>query len=282
VTLSQTQVSHGPEAPERGPALRFADVSIAFKVERDGVAGRHVAVRDISFDVPARGFVAVVGPSGCGKSTLLNVSSGLLAPTAGSVEVFGVPVTGVDKGVGYITQDANLLPWMTVLDNVALPLKLAGVGRREREERAHDWIGRVGLGGFDQFYPMQLSGGMQKRCSIARTLVYGPEVILMDEPFGPLDAMTRIVLQQELLGLWERDRKAILFVTHDLAEAIALADTVIVMTQGPGRVKATIPVPLPRPRDVGAIHATPGFAELFGELWELFRPEIASTAKEGR
>jgi NitT/TauT family transport system ATP-binding protein len=251
-------------------ALRFDGVTIAFATER----GRHVAVRDISFDVPERGFVAVVGPSGCGKSTLLNVSSGLLPATLGSVDVFGSRVTGVDKSVGYITQDANLLPWMTVLDNVALPLKLAGVGRAEREERARAWIDRVGLRGFERFFPMQLSGGMQKRCSIARTLVYGPAVILMDEPFGPLDAMTRIVLQQELLTLWERDRKAILFVTHDLAEAIALADTVVVMTQGPGRVKATIPIPLPRPRDVGAIHATPGFAEIFSELWALFQPEI--------
>jgi len=256
-----------------GAALRFDGVTIAFPTER----GPHVAVRHISFDVPAQGFVAVVGPSGCGKSTLLNVSSGLLPATGGTVEIFGTPVTGVDKGVGYITQDANLLPWMTVLDNVALPLKFAGVQRAEREERARAWIDRVGLGGFERFFPMQLSGGMQKRCSIARTLVYGPAVILMDEPFGPLDAMTRIVLQQELLTLWERDRKAILFVTHDLAEAIALADTVVVMTQGPGRIKATIPIPLPRPRDVGAIHATPGFAEIFGELWALFQPELAAT-----
>ena len=262
-----------PECFQVTEALRFDGVTIAFATER----GRHVAVRDISFGVPDRGFVAVVGPSGCGKSTLLNVSSGLLPPSAGSVEVFGKPVTGVERGVGYITQDANLLPWMTVLDNVALPLKLVGVGRTEREGRAREWIERVGLGGFERFFPMQLSGGMQKRCSIARTLVYGPRVILMDEPFGPLDAMTRIVLQQELLALWERDRKAILFVTHDLAEAIALADSVVVMTQGPGRIKATIPIPLPRPRDVGAIHATPGFADLFGELWSLFQPELAAT-----
>jgi NitT/TauT family transport system ATP-binding protein len=253
-----------------GAALRFDGVAIAFPTER----GEHVAVREISFAVPAQGFVAVVGPSGCGKSTLLNAAAGLLPAGEGAVEVFGRRVTGVDKRVGYITQDANLLPWMSVLDNVALPLKFAGVGRTEREARAMEWIERVGLGGFERFFPMQLSGGMQKRCSIARTLVYGPAVILMDEPFGPLDAMTRIVLQQELLSLWERDRKAILFVTHDLAEAIALADTVVVMTGGPGRIKATIPIPLPRPRDVGAIHATPGFAELFSELWALFQPEL--------
>jgi NitT/TauT family transport system ATP-binding protein len=256
-----------------GAALRFDGVTIAFPTE----SGPHLAVRQIGFDVPAQGFVAVVGPSGCGKSTLLNVAAGLLPASEGAVEVFGRRVTGVDKSVGYITQDANLLPWMTVLDNVALPLKFAGVGRAERETRAKEWIERVGLGGFERFFPMQLSGGMQKRCSIARTLVYGPAVILMDEPFGPLDAMTRIVLQQELLALWERDRKAILFVTHDLAEAIALADTVVVMTGGPGRIKATIPIPLPRPRNVGAIHATPGFAGIFGELWSLFQPELAAT-----
>lgn len=256
-------------------ALRFDDVTIAFRIGEGRVAREFVAVREVSFAVPDRGFVAVVGPSGCGKSSLLNVTSGLLPAAAGAVEVFGARVSGVDKRVGYVTQDANLLPWMSVIDNVALPLKLAGVARAEREQRAAAWLERVGLGGFERFYPMQLSGGMQKRCSIARTLVYGPDVILMDEPFGPLDAMTRIVLQQELLTLWERDRKAILFVTHDLAEAIALADTVIVMTQGPGQVKASIPVPLARPRDVGAIHATPGFAELFGELWALFQPELA-------
>ena len=258
-----------------GPALRFENVSIAFGLAQGHAARRFVAVREVSFEVPARGFVAVVGPSGCGKSTLLNVAAGLLKATAGVVEHNGTPVTGVDKKVGYVTQDANLLPWMTVLDNVALPLKFAGVDRAEREARATEWIERVGLGGFERFFPTQLSGGMQKRCSIARTLVYGPDTILMDEPFGPLDAMTRIVLQQELLTLWERDRKAILFVTHDLAEAIALADTVIVMTKGPGSVKAEIPVSLARPRDVGAIHAVDGFAEIFGRLWGLFAPEIA-------
>jgi NitT/TauT family transport system ATP-binding protein len=254
------------------PALEFDDVSIVFSNKQANTS--HTACEGVSFAVPAQGFVAVVGPSGCGKSTLLNVSSGLLAPSLGEVRLFGNRIVDVDRRVGYITQDANLLPWMTVLDNVALPLKLAGVPKGERNERARAWIERVGLGGFEAFYPLQLSGGMQKRCSIARTLVYGPEIILMDEPFGPLDAMTRIVLQQELLALWERDRKAILFVTHDLAEAIALADTIVVMSHGPGRIKAVVQVPLPRPRDVGGIHATRGFAELFDELWALFQPEI--------
>jgi NitT/TauT family transport system ATP-binding protein len=264
-----------PSSAERiAPALSFANASVAFARQSPGQT--YVAVSDATFDVPREGFVAVVGPSGCGKSTLLNLAAGLLSPSTGLVHCFGRRVTGVDRRVGYITQDANLLPWLTVLDNVALPLKLAGIGRAEREERARDWIERVGLGGFERFFPMQLSGGMQKRCSIARTLVYGPDVLLMDEPFGPLDAMTRIQLQQELLALWERDRKAVLFVTHDLAEAIALADTIVVMTHRPGRIKAVVPVPLPRPRDVGAIHAVPGFGELFGELWELFKSEIES------
>jgi NitT/TauT family transport system ATP-binding protein len=257
------------------PALSYANATIAFGGQGTDTQP-YVAVRDATFEVPRDGFVAVVGPSGCGKSTLLNVAAGLLAPSSGTVACFGKRVSGVDRRVGYITQDANLLPWMTVLDNVALPLKLAGVGRTERNERAAQWIERVGLHGFEDFFPMQLSGGMQKRASIARTLVYGPDVILMDEPFGPLDAMTRMQLQQELLALWERERKAILFVTHDLAEAIALADTIVVMTHRPGRIKAIVPVPLARPRDVGAIHGVPGFAEIFNELWELFKPEIAA------
>lgn len=236
--------------------------------------GQRAAFCDVDLAVPDKGFVSIVGPSGCGKSTVLNVCAGTLTPTAGRVELFGKPLTGFSRDVGYITQDANLLPWLTVSQNVELPLKLAGVRKRERSERAADWLDRVGLREFTHAYPQQLSGGMQKRCSIARTLVYEPKVVLMDEPFGALDAMTKLVMQQELMDLWERDRKTVLFVTHDLAEAIGLSDSIVVMSRGPGRIKEVVNVEIPRPRDIGQINGADGFVDLFEHLWSAFKEEL--------
>lgn len=245
---------------------------------------KHVQVRaldDVNFGVADNAFTSIVGPSGCGKSTLLNLLAGLSFPQQGRVLFRGEPVTQVNTRVGYVTQDSNLLPWLTVAENVELPLEIRGVGRRERQERAREWIQRVGLGGFEDHYPHQLSGGMQKRCAIARTLVYDPEIILMDEPFGPLDAITRMVLQAELLRLWETRHKTILFVTHDLTEAIALSDQVVVMTRRPGRVKAIMDVPLERPRDVFHIQESAGFAAIHGQLWEVFHAEIEDPTHVG-
>lgn len=236
--------------------------------------GRVRALQDVDFGVSEGEFTSIVGPSGCGKSTLLNLLAGLSFPQEGRVLFRGQPVNAVNTAVGYVTQDSNLLPWFTVLENVVLPLEIQGMGRSERIDRAKDWIERVGLRGFENHYPHQLSGGMQKRCSIARTLVYDPDVILMDEPYGPLDAITRMVLQAQLLQLLETQRKTILFVTHDLTEAISLSDHVVVMTRRPGQIKAIIDVPLERPRDVFHITESSGFAEVHSRLWDVFHSEI--------
>jgi NitT/TauT family transport system ATP-binding protein len=191
----------------------------------------------------------------------------LTEPSDGSVKLLGKRISGVNRNVGYITQQDNLFPWRTLRDNVALPLELAGVPASEREDRADGWIRRVGLAGFENCYPHELSGGMRQRGNIIRTLIYEPKVILMDEPFGPLDAQTRIVLQDLLLSIWEKNRSTVLFVTHDLTEAIALADRVVMMTTRPGRILRSDKVNIPRPRDVFSIQRNPEFQRLYDELW---------------
>jgi len=233
-----------------------------------------LALEDVSFTAEAGEFVSLVGPSGCGKSTCLNLLAGLDEPSSGTVEHHGKPVRGVNTDLGYITQDDNLLPWRTLLSNVELGLEFKGVPTDERQRRAHEFIDLVGLGGFEKHYPHELSGGMRKRAGIIRTLVYESDVVLMDEPFGPLDAQTRVILQSELLKLWERSRPTVLFVTHDLVEAIALSDRILVFTSGPGTIKREYKVELPRPRDVFHIHETPGFSDLYDALWDDIRTEI--------
>lgn len=201
---------------------------------------------------------------------------------AGRVEFRGQNVASINTQVGYITQDSNLLPWCTVLENVQLPLEIRRIGRsaEERKSRAMSWIRQVGLAGFEEHYPHQLSGGMQKRVSIARTLVYDPEVILMDEPFGPLDAITKMQLQNLLLKLWEDRRKTIVFVTHDLTEAILLGDRVVVMTRRPGTVKTVLPVTIPRPRDAFSLSETREYAAIHRQFWDLMRSEVAELDAE--
>lgn len=232
------------------------------------------ALEAVSFDVGATELCSIVGPSGCGKSTVLNMVAGLLQPTSGRIEALGKTVRGVNTEVGYVTQDSNLLPWLTAAKNIELPLKIRGYAKAEREELVRHWIDVVGLEGFESSYPHQLSGGMQKRCAIARTLVYDPEVLLLDEPFGALDAITKTVLQGVLLDLWESKRRSVLFVTHDLNEAITLSDRVVVMTKRPGTVKAVVEIDLPRPRNVYEIGSDPRFAQLHHDLWSLFKSEI--------
>jgi NitT/TauT family transport system ATP-binding protein len=212
-------------------------------------------------------FVTLVGPSGCGKSTLLNLVAGLIEPSEGSVTVDGSPVLGTDRRIGYVTQQDNLLPWRTLRDNVAFPLELAGVALPERRERAEFWMQRVGLHGFGDAYPSELSGGMRQRGNIIRTLIYGPPVILMDEPFGPLDAQTRIVLQDLLLSIWEESRSTVLFVTHDLSEAISLADRVVLMGSNPGRIVRCEDVRINRPRDIFQIHEHVEYRRLYNQIW---------------
>jgi len=232
------------------------------------------AMAGVSLDVSAGEFLTVVGPSGCGKSTLLNIVCGLLAPSRGSVLYKGARLTGVNTEIGYVTQADNLYPWRTLRENVEFPLEIRGVARGERRARAAALIERVGLPGFEDHYPYELSGGMRQRANIIRTLVYDPEVILMDEPFGPLDAQTRLLLQDQLLKLWDGARKTIVFITHDLGEAVALADRVVVMTARPGTVKRICPVPLERPRDLFHLHDDERFRQTYDTLWDDLEAEV--------
>ena len=252
------------------PLLSIEGVSKDFNVR-----GKQVLALDtLSLALEEGEFVTVVGPSGCGKSTLLNLVVGLLAPSAGQILFRGQAVAGINPEIGYVTQKDNLLPWRTLIDNVELALEIRGIEKSARRRRAGELIERVGLTGFEEHYPHELSGGMRQRANIIRTLIYDPELILMDEPFGPLDAQTRIVLQEQLLKLWLASKKTILFITHDLVEAITLADRVIVMTSRPGRVKHVASVPIPRPRDVYQIHTSREFRDVYDTLWRELRPEV--------
>lgn len=234
-----------------------------------------LALRDVSFAIRRNEFTSVVGPSGCGKTTLLRLIAGLEVPSSGTILYRGTPVTALNTDVGYVTQESNLYPWMTLRENVEFPLEVRGVPADERRTRSDAFIRLAGLQGFEDHYPYQLSGGMQKRASIIRTMIYDPEVILMDEPFGALDAQTRMRLQADLLRIWSHRQQTILFITHDLTEAIALSDRIVVMSARPGTVKQVFQVPLSRPRDVYQIHAQPGFAEVYAQIWEHFQPEVA-------
>jgi sulfonate transport system ATP-binding protein len=256
-------------------------ISLAFdRVSRDfvGPDGRsYCAVEGVSLDVPGGAFVALVGPSGCGKSTLLNLAAGLIAPSAGRVVVDGAPLDGVNRRAAYMFQQDALLPWKTVRDNVALGLVLAGLPRAEARTRADGWLARVGLAAFAAHYPSQLSGGMRKRVSMAQNWIVDRSIMLMDEPFSALDVHTRQRMEGELLGLWEQgDAKTILFVTHDLEEAISLADAVVVLSAGPAsRIVAQYAVPLPRPRDLMELRTSPAFVDLYKQIWAVLRGQVA-------
>jgi NitT/TauT family transport system ATP-binding protein len=226
-----------------------------------------VALEAVDLAIERGEFVTLVGPSGCGKSSLLTLISGLAPPSGGRIRLDGRAIVGTDRQVGFITQQDNLFPWRTLIDNVALALELAGVGAGERRREATRWIRRVGLDGFEGAYPHQLSGGMRQRANIIRTLIYAPSVILMDEPFGPLDAQTRQSLQALLLSIWETQRSTVLFVTPDLTEAIALADRVVLMSARPGRIVRVDRVDIPRPRDIFHLHDLPEFRRLYDALW---------------
>ena len=244
-------------------------------------SGTHMVLHDVSLDVAEGEFLAIVGPSGCGKSTLLNVAAGLLAPSTGTVRIFGEQLTGVCRHAAYLFQQDALLPWRTVLANVALGLALRGTPRAVAHRMARGWIERVGLQGFEDRYPHQLSGGMRKRAAIAQSWIVEPRLLLMDEPFSALDVHTRQAMENELLGLWQESRKTVLFITHDLEEAIALADEVVVMTAGPGaRIKGRYRVDLARPRDVAEIRLDPGFAELYRRIWDDLRDEVKRAAAQ--
>ena len=256
------------------PALELAGVACTF-ASRDDPSQRYTAVSEVTLTVGAGEFVAVVGPTGCGKSTLLNVAAGLLAPSTGSVRVFGEALTGINKRAGYMFQADSLMPWRTALGNVMAGLEFHGVTPADARAQAEDWLKRVGLGGFGDRYPHQLSGGMRKRTSLAQTLALDPDIILMDEPFSALDVQTRQLMENEVLALWSEKKKAVLFITHDLDEAIAMSDSVVVMSAGPAsRPIGAFAVDIARPRDVAEIKTNPRFIELHRAIWDVMRDEV--------
>jgi NitT/TauT family transport system ATP-binding protein len=255
-----------PSVDPTVPEFSFRNVTRRFRSANNE---EFVALQSVDLDIQSGSFVCFIGPSGCGKTTLLNMSAGLLQASEGSVHFRGKELTSVNTGVGFMTQHDNLLPWRTLEKNVGIALEIERVPREERRRRVAEVIELVGLKGFAQRYPSQLSGGMQKRASLARGLVYEPSTLLMDEPFGALDAQLRLNMQNELLRIWERDRKTIIFVTHDLDEAILLADKIVVFGTRPGRVVHVEDVPLHRPRDLAELRLDPAYGEIWERLYKL-------------
>jgi NitT/TauT family transport system ATP-binding protein len=247
----------------RGVARRFATPN-----------GSISALEDFNLDIAEGEFVAIVGPTGCGKSTTLGLVAGLSKPQAGDVSLFGAPVSGIDPRVGFVFQQDALFPWRNVLKNVCAGPLFRGTSKTQAEVTARDWLQRVGLAAFETSFPHQLSGGMKKRVALAQTFINGPRVLLMDEPFSALDVQTRELMQQELLALWEQNKAAVLFVTHDLDEAILLADRVAVLTSRPARVKSVYKIDLPRPRVVGALRYDPRFIAIAQQLHEDLKEEV--------
>jgi NitT/TauT family transport system ATP-binding protein len=253
-------------------AVALEDATVAFRVAEQRV---YTAVEKASLSVADGEFVAIVGPTGCGKSTLLNVAAGLLKPAGGAVRIFNRPLTGLNADAGYLFQADALFPWKTAIDNVAIGLEIAGTPRSEALKRAQAWLDSVGLGAFAGRFPHMLSGGQRKRVGLAQVLIRDPKILLMDEPFGPLDAQTRQIMGNLLLDLWTADRKAVLFVTHDLEEAIALADRVVIMSAGPGtRIIGDWRVPLARPRDIFEARLDKEFHALHREIWAVLKSEV--------
>ena len=258
------------------PIIEMKDVSRVFRSAR----GETIALDKLDLSIHEGEFVTVVGPSGCGKSTLLNLIVGLQEPSTGQQLYRGQPSAGINRNIGYVTQSDNLFPWRTVIDNVTFGLEMRGISDGgERRSRAEALLAKVGLKGFENHFRHELSGGMRQRVNIVRTLAYDPEVILLDEPFGPLDAQTRLQLQALLLTLWrERPKTTLIFITHDLTEAIALGDRVVVMSARPGRVREIVPVNLPRPRDIYTIHTDPAFRDLYDRIWSHLADEMRVAA----
>jgi NitT/TauT family transport system ATP-binding protein len=259
------------EPAEAPPAIELRGVRKDFRSPGGEV---YTALRDVDLTVDAGEFCAVVGPTGCGKSTTLTLVAGMERPTEGTVRVGGQEVGGITKGAGFMFQTDAILPWKNVLDNVAAGPRYRGVDKRTAFSDARDWIRRVGLAGFEDRYPHQLSGGMRKRVALAQNLINEPRILLMDEPFSALDVQTRALMSNELLGLWDLTHPAVVFVTHDLEEAIALADKVVVLTAGPATVKDVFPVSLPRPRSVQEIRFEPEFVDLYQRIWHSLRDEV--------
>lgn len=259
----------GPRAEKM--MVRLDGVTKSFV--RDGKSVK--ALDNVDLQIPAGQFVSLIGPSGCGKSTILNLLAGLFGADGGRVQHDQVPVVGVNHRVGYVSQHDALLPWKSVAGNVEIPLKLRKVPSEKRARMVASILELMNLQSFAESYPAELSGGMRKRVALAQTLVYEPETLLMDEPFGPLDALLRIRLQEELLALWERNRSTVIFVTHDIAEAIALSDRIIVMTARPARVKLDVPIELARPRNVAMARSMPGYGDVYARVWDAVKEEVS-------
>ncbi|GGE42682.1 ABC transporter ATP-binding protein [Agaricicola taiwanensis] len=275
--MAQTAVVAAPSHVT--PAVRLDTIDIGFP-ERGG--GYYRAVDGVSLDVAEGEFVAIVGPTGCGKSTLLNATAGLLKPAAGTVLIGGTPLAGLNRDAGYLFQADALMPWKTAIENVAVGLEVRGVRSAEARERATRWLARVGLKAFLDRYPHQLSGGQRKRVALVQVLILDPKILLMDEPFGPLDAQTRALMCELLLKLWSEDRKAVMFVTHDLEEAIALADRVIIMSAGPGAsIIGDHRVDLERPRDPAEIRHSPEFGRIYKAIWQELKTEVIKAYEQG-
>jgi sulfonate transport system ATP-binding protein len=253
-------------------AVALDDVVVAFRLADGGV---YTAVERATLHVADGEFVAIVGPTGCGKSTLLNVTAGLLAPAAGAINIFGRSLSTLNRQAGYLFQADALFPWKTAVENVAIGLETSGTPAADARGRAKEWLARVGLAAFADRYPHMLSGGQRKRVGLAQVLIRDPKILLMDEPFGPLDAQTRQIMGNLLLDLWTADRKAVLFVTHDLEEAIALSDRVVIMSAGPAaRIIGDWRVPLTRPRDISEVKLDPAFHELHRDIWHKLKAEV--------
>ena len=253
-------------------AVALDDATVAFRLADSRL---YTAVEKARLRIAHGEFVAIVGPTGCGKSTLLNVAAGLLRPVSGTVRIFDTPLAGLNREAGYLFQADALFPWKTAIDNVAIGLEVQGAPRAMALERAQGWLTSVGLGSFGNRYPHMLSGGQRKRVGLAQVLIRDPRILLMDEPFGPLDAQTRQIMGNLLLELWNADRKAVLFVTHDLEEAIALADRVVIMSAGPrARIIGDWRVPLARPRDILEVRLEKEFHSLHREIWSVLKDEV--------
>jgi len=257
---------------DHGGAIALEQVTQRFALPREH--REFTAVQDVTFDVGAGEFISVVGPSGCGKSTLLSLIAGLAPLSGGRITIDGTPVSGVNPRLGFVFQRDALFPWKTVADNVGLPLLFRGVDPATARPRVAEWIARIGLTGFERYHPHQLSGGMRKRVALAMTMVYEPEIVLMDEPFGALDVQTRNLMENDLLEIWAQRRRTVVFVTHDLEEAIALSDRIVVMTASPGRVKSVYITGLPRPRSVTEIRFHPDFGRLYETIWKDLKDEV--------
>jgi NitT/TauT family transport system ATP-binding protein len=255
-------------------ALSLQGIDCTF-ASKDAPGRHYTAVRGVTLTVGHGEFVSVVGPTGCGKSTLLNVAAGLLAPSSGTVQVFGAPLVGINRRAGYMFQGESLMPWRTALGNIMAGLEFRGLPEGQARQQGEDWLRRVGLGGFGDRYPHQLSGGMRKRSSLAQTLALDPDIILMDEPFSALDIQTRQLMENELLDLWASKKKAVLFITHDLDEAIAMSDRVVVLSAGPASHPiGEFAIDLPRPRDVAEVRALPRFIVLHQAIWDVLREQV--------